>query len=94
MEEKPSELKAWFAGVRKMNATQRAKEVTVVAEPALGAEAFSVRERGEMRDVEIYASKGTRAIVLQANWAIGAPFNDTSLKQLQQLVKSALDKLP
>ena len=94
MEEKPSELKAWFAGVRKMNATQRAKEVTVVAEPALGADAFSVRERGEMRDVEIYASKGTRAIVLQANWAIGAPFNDTSLKQLQQLVKSALDKLP
>lgn len=94
MEERPAELKSWFAHVRKLNATHRVKEVTVVAEPALGPDAFSVRERGEMRGVELYASKGARAIIIQANWAIGPPANDATLRQLQQLAKSALDKLP
>ena len=94
MEEKPADLKSWFAGIRKLNAAQRAKEVTVVPEPGLGAEAFSVRERGEMRGVEIYAMKGSHAVVVQATWAIGAPLNEAGLKQLQQFAKSALDRLP
>ena len=75
-------------------ATHRAKEATIVAEPALGADAFSVRDRGEVRGIEFYALKGSRAVVIQGSWPFRAPLNDTGIKQFQQLAKSVLDKLP
>ncbi len=94
MEEKPAGLKQWLTGIRKINTVERAKEVTTVAEPLLGPEAFSVRDRRELRHVEFYAVKGARAVVVQASWDIGPPLNDTEIKQLQQVAKGALDKLP
>ena len=93
MEEKPAELKSWLANTRKLTATHRAKEATIVAEPALGPDAFSVRDR-DMRSVEFYALKGARAVVIQASWPFRTPLNDTGIKQFQQLAKSVLDKLP
>ena len=94
IEGKPAELKTWLSGIKQGNATERAKEVTVVAEPALGPDAFSVRQQRDMRELEIYASKGTRVIVLQVSWPRSAPIGDAGLKQFLQLTKLALDKLP
>ena len=93
--EKPAaELKTWLAGVRKMNTVELAKEVTVVPEPTLGAEAFSVREKGQQRGAEIYALKGNKVVVLQADWSIGAPVTDAVFGQLRDTVTAALAKLP
>jgi hypothetical protein len=88
------DLKKWFAGIKQMTAQHNAKEAMIVAEPALGADAFSVRSRGEMREVEFHAIKGSRAVILKGMWAIGAPLNDAGIKQFQQLMRAALDKLP
>ena len=93
-EKPPAELKTWLAGVRKMNTVELAKEVTVVPEPTLGAEAFSVREKGQQRGAEIYALKGNKVVVLQADWAIGGPVSDAVFKQLRDTVTAALAKLP
>ena len=93
--EKPAaELKTWLAGVRKMNTVELAKEVTVVPEPTLGAEAFSVREKGQQRGADIYALKGNKVVVLQADWSIGAPVTDAVFGQLRDTVTAALAKLP
>lgn len=93
-EQPAAELRNWFATVKKMNAMHRAKEVRIVPEPALGPEAFSVRERGELRAIEIYALKGSRAVALSGTWASGKPIDDSGVKLFQQLARSALDKLP
>jgi len=93
--EKPAaELKTWLAGVRKTNTVELAKEVTVTPEPALGAEAFSVREKGQQRGAEIYALKGSKVIVLQADWAIGGTVTDAVFGQLRDTASAALGKLP
>lgn len=86
-----AEHQTMLANVKKINATHRAKEVTVVSEPSLGPEAFSIREK-EMRQIEIMAVKGMRAINLQGG--IGKPLDDTGVKQFVGLAKAALDKLP
>jgi hypothetical protein len=79
-----------FAMVKKINTTQRAKDVTVVPEPSLGPEAFSIREK-DMRQIEIMAMKGARAISLQGG--INKPLDDAAVKQFLGLAKAALDKL-
>jgi hypothetical protein len=79
-----------FAMVKKINTTQRAKDVTVVPEPSLGPEAFSIREK-DMRQIEIMAMKGARAISLQGG--INKPLDDAAVKQFLGLTKAALDKL-
>ena len=86
-----AEHQAMLANVRKMNATHRAKEVTIVSEPSLGPGAFSIREK-DMRQIEIIAVKGSRAINLQGG--IGKPLDDAGVKQFVGLAKAALDKLP
>jgi len=53
-----------------------------------------VRDRGEVRGVEFYALKGSRAVMIQGSWPFRAPLDDTGIKQFQQLAKSVLDKLP
>jgi hypothetical protein len=93
--EKPrDELKSWLVAIKELNARERAKEVTVAAEPTLGPEAFSIREKGEQREVEIYAMKGTRAAVVQCSWAIGGPVTDDDFKRLRQVAQTVLAKLP
>jgi hypothetical protein len=93
--EKPrEELKNWLAATREMSMKELGNEVTVASEPALGTEAFSVSEKGERREVEIYAMKGTRAIVVQSSWAIGGPVTDNDFELLRQVAQSVLAKLP
>jgi len=87
----PADHKNMFAMVKKINTTHRAKEVKVVAEPSLGPEAFSVREN-DMRQIEIMAMKGNRAITVQGG--IGKPLDDAGVRQFIQVAKGALDKLP
>src|SRR5688572_29786885 len=79
-----------FAMIKKINA-KRANEVSVVAEPSLGKDAFSIREK-DMRQIEIMAIKGDRAISLQGG--IGSPLGEAGVKQFVQLARGALDKLP
>jgi hypothetical protein len=86
-----AEHQKMFAMIRKINSGQRAKEVKVVAEPTLGKDAFSIREN-DMRQIEIMALKGDRAISLQGG--IGKPLDDAGVKQFVGLAKAALDKLP
>jgi hypothetical protein len=85
-----AEHQKMFAMIRKINA-KRAKEVEVVAEPSLGKDAFSIREN-DMRQIEIMAIKGNRAISLQGG--IGTALGDAEVKQFVALAKAALDKLP
>lgn len=93
--DKPAvEIKSWMAMVRKMNATQRAQEVNVIAEPSLGPDAFSVREKAPTRGVEIYAQKNNHAVVVQADWSIGPPIGDAVFSQLRQVASAAVAKLP
>jgi hypothetical protein len=93
-EESPEEIKNFLTMVKKVNSTERAKEVTVAAEPALGPEAFSVLEKGEQRQAELYAMKGARSLVVRATWAVGPPISDAVFKQLQGVAQAALAKLP
>ena len=93
-EESPEQIKNFMAMVRKVNTTERAKEVTLAAEPALGPEAFSVSEKGELRQVEFYAMKGARSVVVRATAAVGPPISDAVFKQLQDFAKAVLAKLP
>lgn len=94
MEQPPAEAKSWLATNKQLTAKFQGNEVNIVAEPALGPDAYSVRSRGELREVEFYALKGGRTVVLKSSWTIGAPIGDVALKQLQQLMRTALDKLP
>ena len=94
LEQPPDELKKWLLAIKGITEKERAKEVTVAAEPALGPEAFSISEKGERREVEIYAIKGTRAVVVEGIWAIGGPVTDDDFKRLRQAARSVLDKLP
>ena len=86
-----AEHQKMFAMVKKINATHRANEVKVVAEPSLGKDAFSIREN-DMRQIEIMAIKGDRAINVQGG--IGKPLSDAEVKQFVGVAKAALDKLP
>jgi len=94
MEQPPAEAKSWLASNKQLTAKFQGNEVNIVAEPALGPDAYSVRSRGELREVEFYALKGNRTVVLKSAWAIGAPLGDATLKQLQQLMRATLEKLP
>ena len=85
-----AEHQKMFAMIRKINA-KRANEVSVVAEPSLGKDAFSIREK-DMRQIEIMAIKGDRAISVQGG--IGKAMSDAEVKQFVVLAKAALDKLP
>ena len=86
-----AEHQKMFAMIKKINSGQRAKEVKVVAEPSLGKDAFSIREN-DMRQIEIMAIKGDRAISLQGG--IGKALGAAEVKQFVALAKAALDKLP
>jgi len=86
-----AEHQKMFAVIKKINSGQRAKEVKVVAEPSLGKDAFSIREN-DMRQIEIMAIKGDRAISVQGG--IGSPLGEAGVKQFVGLAKAALDKLP
>ena len=86
-----AEHQKMFAMIRKINSGQRAKEVKVVAEPSLGKDAFSIREN-DMRQIEIMAIKGGRAISLQGG--IGKALGAAEVKQFVALAKAAADKLP
>jgi hypothetical protein len=85
-----TEHQKMFGMIRKINA-KRANEVSVVAEPSLGKDAFSIREK-DMRQIEIMAIKGDRAISVQGG--IGSPLGEAGVKQFVGLAKAALDKLP
>jgi len=93
-EGKADEIKSSLATMKKMSVQHRAKEATIAAEPSLGADAFSVREKAGSRGIEIYALKGSRFVNLQASWPHSKPLDDASAKQLVALVRTALDKLP
>lgn len=86
-----AEHQKMFAMVKKINSTHRAKEVKVVAEPSLGKDAFSIREN-DMRQIEIMAAKGNRAISVQGG--LNKPLGDADVKQFLGVAKAALDKLP
>lgn len=93
-EQPREELKSWLFAIKELTAKERAKEVTVSAEPELGPDAFSVSEKGERREIEIYAIKGAKAVVVQGTWAIGGPVTDDDFKRLRQVAGSVLAKLP
>ena len=89
-----AELKSAIATHKKMNVEHRAKEATIAPEPSLGPDAFSVREKGGSRGIEIYALKGSRFVNIQGSWPHSKPLDDASARQLVALVKATLDKLP
>ena len=93
-EGKAAEIKSSLATMKKMIAQHRAKEATITAEPALGPDAFSVRDRGGTRALEVYALKGSRFINMQASWPHSKPLDDASAKQIVGLLKTVQDKLP
>ena len=93
-EGKPAEIKNSLATMKKMIAQHRGKEVTLAAEPSLGPDAFSVREKAGSRSVEVYALKGSRFVNLQGGWPFNKPMDDATAKQLVAVVKTTLDKLP
>jgi hypothetical protein len=93
-EKPPAELKAWMAKIREVNTTEQANEVTVASEPALGADAFSIADKGQRRGAEIYAIKGARAIVLQADWSVDGGITEAALAQLRNAAQAALARLP
>lgn len=89
-----SEISQWMSSMRKLNAEQRKSEVTVAAEPALGANAFSVQEKGKSpREAEIYAQKGGKSMVLNATFATGTPISAADNDRLRQIAKAILTKL-
>jgi hypothetical protein len=90
----PAEIQAWMAQMRKVSTTEQAADVTVAAEPSLGAAAFSAAEKGERRDVDIYAMKGSHAMVLQASWSVGGGISEATFAQLRAFAQSVLGKLP
>ena len=94
IEEGPAaDMKKGMDGIRTFNTKQRAKEVTVAAEPELGPDAFSVREK-DQRKVEIYSTKGNRAVIVQGMWSIGPTIDDAIFAQLRGVAKTAQSKLP
>ena len=93
-EGKAAEIKSSLATMKKMIAQHRAKEAAITAEPSLGPDAFSVRDRGGTRALEVYALKGSRFINMQASWPHSKPLDDASAKQIVGLLKTVQDKLP
>jgi hypothetical protein len=89
-----TEILSWMEQMRKIDTTEQAADVTVAPEPALGAQAFSAAEKGERRGVDIYAMKGSSAMVLQASWSVGSGINDATFTQLRGVAQAALNKLP
>lgn len=95
IEEGPlADIKKGLDSIRAINVKQRAGEVAVAAEPELGPEAFSVREKGEQRKAEIYAVKGSRAVIVQGMWSIGPNISDDIFSKLRGVARAALAKLP
>jgi hypothetical protein len=90
MQKSPEEVKKWLAEVRKMSG---ANPATIISEPSLGPDGFSVIEKGQRRGAEFYALKGGSAMVVQADWAIGAGLTDTDIGQLRGVAQAALGKL-
>ena len=88
------EIKGALSTTKKMIAQHRAKEVSIAAEPSLGPDAFSVREKAGSRGIEIYALKGPRFVNIQGSWPSSKPLDDASARQFVTLVKTALEKLP
>lgn len=93
-EGKADEIKSSVATMKKMTAQHRAKEATIAAEPSLGPDAFSVREKAGSRGIEVYALKGSRFVNIQGSWPHSKPLDDASARQIVALVRTALDKLP
>jgi hypothetical protein len=94
-ENSAAETSAWMASVRKLNQEHRGSEVTVAPEATLGANAFSILEKGASpREMEIYVAKGGRALVLNATFGTGAALTKADLDRLRQLAKAMLTKLP
>ena len=90
-----AETLAWMASVRKLNQEHRGSEVTVASESALGANAFSILEKGPSpREMEIYAAKGGRALVVNATFGTGAALSKADMERMRQLAKAMLVKLP
>src|SRR6185312_9291708 len=94
VEEGPAaDIKKNMAAIRQYTTKERAREATVAAEPALGPEAFSVRDK-DQRKVEIYAAKGTRVVIVQGMWSIGPTISDDLFGKLRGVSQAALAKLP
>jgi hypothetical protein len=93
-EGKPAEIKSSLASMKKLIVQHRAKEAAIAAEPALGPDAFSVRDRGGTRAIEVYALKGSRFLNIQASWPMSKPLDDAGAKQIVTLLKTVQDKLP
>ena len=93
-EGKAAEIKNSLATMKKMIAQHRAKEAAITAEPSLGPDAFSVRDRGGTRALEVYALKGSRFINIQGSWPFKQPMDDATAKQLVGMLKMVQDKLP
>jgi hypothetical protein len=95
MEGSAAETSAWMTSVQQLNLDFRGSEVTVAPETALGANAFSILEKGASpREMEIYVAKGGRALALNANFGTGAALTKADLDRLRQLAKAMLTKLP
>lgn len=90
----PADIKKGLDSIRGFNSKELAKEVTVAAEPELGPDAFSVREKGDGRKADIYAVKGSHAVIVQGMWSIGPNISDSIFAQLKGVAKAALAKLP
>jgi hypothetical protein len=93
-EGKAAEIKSSLASMKKLIVQHRAKEATIAAEPTLGPDAFSVRDRASPRGIEVYALKGSRFINIQGSWPTSKPLDDAGAKQLVALLKTVQDKLP
>lgn len=93
-EGKAAEIKSSLTTMKQMMTKHRAKEAVIAAEPSLGPDAFSVRERAGTRGIEVYALKGSRFINIQGSWPFKQPMDDATAKQLVALLKMVQDKLP
>ena len=93
-EGKAAEIKSNLASMKKLMTQHRAKEAVIAAEPSLGPDAFSVRERAGTRGIEVYALKGSRFLNIQGSWPFKQPMDDATAKQLVGLLKMVQDKLP
>ena len=94
VEEGPAaEIKKSLAGTKRLYQKEMTKESTIAAEPALGADAFSVRDK-DGRKVQFYTMKGNRAVIVQGMWAIGPTIDDKIFGQLRDVAKTAMAKLP
>ena len=94
VEEGPAaDIKKGLASTKRMYQKELTKESTVAAEPDLGPDAFSVRDK-DGRKVQFYTMKGNKAVIVQGMWAIGPTIDDNIFGQLRGVAKTAVAKLP